>query len=237
MLKIILTAFMLPLLLLFSSRDEGSPNASRAANTSPGSPGQSGTLQKMIVASGSATMDLDLDRINGISSMTERLETASSRKLSELHFAVARNSFFPVLVFNNVLRGAQSGSIALVPQNNLSLPPALTASLNRLAIEKIGSSEPFAMSVRDAMSGFVFFNVEGNLYDYDASSQSFGIHDGRLLISKEFATALGRRADAGLVVGKISVQTTMRPIEITQLVNGKPKSMVMPPLSQRTGPG
>ena len=58
------------------------------------------------------------------------------------------------------------------------------------------------MWVRDAMSGFVFFNVEGNLYDYDASSQSFGLHDGRLLISKEFATALGRRADAGVVVGK-----------------------------------
>ena len=140
MLKIsILTAFMLPLLLFISSRDEGSPNASSAANTSPSGQGQSGTLQKMIVASGSATMDLDLSRINGITSTTERFETASSRKLSELHFAVARNSFFPVLVFNNVLRGAQSGSIALVPQNNLSLPPALTASLNRLAIEKIGS--------------------------------------------------------------------------------------------------
>ena len=27
------------------------------------------------------------------------------------------------------------------------------------------------MAVRDAMSGFVFFNVEGNLYDYDASAQ------------------------------------------------------------------
>jgi hypothetical protein len=44
MLKIILTAFM-PLLLFFSSRDDGSPNASSAANTSPSSPGQSGTLQ------------------------------------------------------------------------------------------------------------------------------------------------------------------------------------------------
>ena len=140
MLKIsILTAFMLPLLLVFTSRDEGSPNASSAANTSPGSPGQSGTLQKMIVASGSATMDLDLSRINGITSTTGRLETAPSGKLSELHFAVAPNSFFPVLVFNNVLRGAESGSIALVPQNNLSLPPALTDALNRLAIEKIGS--------------------------------------------------------------------------------------------------
>src|SRR6266481_4391794 len=237
MLKITLTAFMLPLLLFFSSRDEGSPNASSAANTSPSSPGQSVTLQKMIVASGSATMDLDLDRINGISSMTGRLETAPSGKLSELHFAVAPNSFFPVLVFNNMLRGPKPGSMGLVPQNNVVLPPALSASLNRLAIEKIGPSDPFDMSVRDATSGFVFFNIQGNRYDYDASSQSFGIHGGHLLISKEFATALGRRADAGLVVGKISVQTTMQPIEITQLVNGKPESMVLPPLSQPAGPG
>src|SRR5206468_9816878 len=147
MLKIsILTAFMLPLLLFISSRDEGSPNASSAANTSPSGQGQSGTLQKMIVASGSATMDLDLDRINGNSSTTGRLETAASPKLSELHFTVAPNSFFPVLVFNNLLRGPKHGSMGLVPQNNVVLPPALTASLNRLAIEKIGPSDPFDMS-------------------------------------------------------------------------------------------
>src|SRR5437899_10810880 len=232
MAKIILTAFVLPLLLLCAPADVQS-GGKNPANSEEGS----GTLHKMIVAGGSATMDLDLDRINGTSSTTERLETAPSPKLSELHFAVAPNSFFPVLVFNNMLRGPKPGSMGLVPQNNVVLPPALTASLNRLAIEKIGSSDPFDMSVRDAMSGFVFFNIQGNRYDYDASSQSFGIHGGRLLISKEFATALGRRADAGLVVGKISVRTTMQPIEITQLVNGKPNSMVLPPLSQRAGPG
>src|SRR6202030_3172866 len=127
--KIILTAFMLPLLLFLGSTDGGSPNASRAANTSPGSPGESGTLQKMIVASGSATVDLDLDRINGISSTTGRSEADSSRKLSELHFAVAPNSFFPVLVFNNMLRGPKPGSMGLVPQNNVVLPPVLAASL------------------------------------------------------------------------------------------------------------
>src|SRR5207245_7945559 len=142
----ILTAFIFPLLLLFGSRDAGSPNASRAANTSPSSPGESGTLQKMIVASGSATMDLDLNRINGISSTAGKLET--------LHFAVAPNSFFPILVFNNMLRAPEPGSMGLVPQNSLALPSALTASLKRLAIEKLGSSERFDITVRDAMSGF-----------------------------------------------------------------------------------
>ena len=235
MAKIIVTAVTLPFVLFLALADVRSGNS--ATKKSAGNQTGSGTLQKMIVASGSATMDLDLDRINGIGSTTGRFETAPPPKLSELHFAVAPNSFFPVLVFNNVLRGPKPGSMGLVPQNNVVLPPALAASLKRLAIEKIGPSDPFDMSVRDAMSGFVFFNIQGNRYDYDATSQSFGIHGGQLLISKEFATALGRRADAGLVVGKISVRTTMQPIEITQLVNGKPNSMVLPPLSQRAGPG
>ena len=39
------------------------------------------------------------------------------------------------------------------------------------------------------------------------------------------------------MIGKISVGAAMQPIEITQLVNGKPKSVVVPPLSQRAGPG
>src|ERR1043166_8765215 len=171
MLRITATGLLLLLFLLFASHEATSNNAATRKQTIPGSHGQSGALQKMIVESGTVTMDLDVDRINGTSSTTERLETAPSRKLSELHFAVAPNSFFPVLVFNNVLRGPKPGSMGLVPQNNVVLPPALTASLNRLAIEKIGPSEPFDMSVRDAMSGFVFFNVQGNLYDYDASSQ------------------------------------------------------------------
>ncbi len=225
MLKIILTAFTLPLLLLFAPADMQSGNS--AANKNPSNGGQSGTLQKMIVASGSVTMDLDVNRLNGISSTTGKLET--------LRFAVAPNSFFPILVFNNMLRAPEPGSMGLVPQNSLALPSALTAALKRLAIEKLGSGEGFDITVRDAMSGFVFFNIEGNLYDYDANAQLLRIQGGRLLISKEFANALGRRADAGVAVGKISVGAAMQPIEITQLVNGAPKSMIMPPLRGAAG--
>jgi hypothetical protein len=47
--------------------------------------------------------------------------------------------------------------MGLMPQNNVALPAALTASLKRLAVEKLGSGEPFDMAVRDAMSGFVLF--------------------------------------------------------------------------------
>ena len=64
MLKIVLSALMLPLLLLFGSRDGDSSNTPNAAKTRFARQGESGTLQKMIVASGSATMAFDLDEIN-----------------------------------------------------------------------------------------------------------------------------------------------------------------------------
>src|SRR6266478_4732592 len=221
--KIILAAFTLALLLLFALADIQSGNS--PANKSPATHGQDGTLQKMIVASGSVTMDLDLNRINGVSSTIARQET--------LYFAVAANSFFSVLVFNNVLRAPEPGSMELVPQNSVALPTVLTASLKRLAIEKLHGSEPFDMAVRDATSGFVFFNVEGNLYDYDASAQLLSVTGGRLLVSNQFAKALGRPSDAGSVAGEISIGATMEPIEINHLdENGDVKSASLPALNQ-----
>src|SRR5262249_50019223 len=178
MLKIAFTALMLPLLLLFGLRDSDSSSVPNAAKTSRANQGETGTLQKMIVASGSVSMDVDLNRINGVNSTTRKSET--------LHFGVAPTSFFPVLVFNKVLRRAEPGSMTLVPQNNVALPAVLTASLNRLTIEKARSGEAFDMAVRDASSGFVFFNIEGNLY-YDASTQLLGVQGGRLLISEALA--------------------------------------------------
>ena len=229
MFRFMLTALTLPLVLLFAPADIHSSNA--ATNTST-KQGQSETLQKMIVASGSASMNLDLNRLNGNASVAD-----SSRIPSELRFVVAPNSFFPIIVFNNVLRGPAPGSMALISHNRATLPVSLAASLDRLAIEKLPSGKQFDLVVRDEKSGFVFFNVEGHQYEYDANARSFTIHNGRLLMSKEFAKALGRPSDAGSIVGKISVGAAMQPIEITQVVNGKPKSVVMPPLSQGASPG
>ena len=219
MLKIVLSALMLPLLLLFGSRDGGSSNAPDAAKTSLAEQGESGTLQKMIVASGSVSMDIDLNRINGVT---------STRKLETLHFGVAPTSFFPVLVFNKVLRRAETGSMALVPQNNVALPAVLTASLNRLTIEKAHSGEAFGMAVRDAISGFVFFNIEGNLY-YDSRTQLLGIQGGRLLISEALANRLGRVREAGTQAGTISIDTAVTPIATSTVVNGKLESSTLPP--------
>ena len=112
--------------------------------------------------------------------------------------------------------------MALIPQNVPALPAQLGASLKQLVVEKLPSNQGFDLAVRDGKTQFTFFNVEGGQYDYDANARSLTIADGRLLISKQFANALGRPSDAGSIIGKISVGAAMQPIEITQLVNGKP---------------
>ena len=216
--KLTLTGFMLPLLLLFASPDANSKISTARKQTI----GESGTLQKMIVENGVVTLDLDVDRLSADGSL--------AAKMVQQRFAVAANSFFSLLAFNDALRGPEQGSMVLVPQYSTALPSSLRASINQLALEKLPASEQFDLAVRDTKSGFTFFNVDRNQYDYDANGQLLSIQGGRLLISKEFAEALGRPADAGSAVGKISVSATMRPIEITQLVNGEVKSVVMPPL-------
>ncbi len=227
MLKSKLIRFALPLLLLFGPPKAGSENS--VAGSKQNSPeSQTGTLQKMIVADGSVAMDVDLNRLNGVSSVTGKLET--------MRFAVAPNSFFTILVFNNVLRGPEfESAMALIPQSSATLPAALSASHNQLEVEKLPSGAAFDLAVRDGKSGFVFFNVEGNIYDYDANAQLLSIKGGRLLISKEFAGKLGRPSEAGSVVGKISVGTAMQPIEIKQMVNGQPQSAVLPPVQGAPG--
>src|SRR5437773_3124057 len=216
--KKLFTYLMLPLLLLFCNSSQNSVAGSKQKSPDV----QSGTLEKMIVASGSVAMDVDLNRLNGVNSATAKRET--------LRFAVAANSFFPVVVFNDVLRGAEPGSIALIPQNSATLPAALSASLNQLVVEKLPSGEAFDLAVRDGKTGFAFFNIEGHQYDYDAKAQLLSIKDGSLLISTKFAEALGRTSEAGSVVGKISIGTSMQPVEIATVVNGALQSVTMPPL-------
>src|SRR5438445_4760323 len=228
MLKKTLIILALPLVSLLAisvatplwggSAPSASQTAPSAVATAP-----TGTLQKMIVESGSVTIDLDLNGFNGNSSLVARPAT--------LQFAVGANSFFPILVFNNLLRGPEQGSMTLVPAgvnaSGYSLPAALGASLQQLVIEKLPSNGGFDLAVRDGNTGFTFFNVEGHQYDYDANARALSITNGRLLVSKEFADALGRPSDAGSIVGKISVGAAMQPVEIDQLVNGEPQSAVM----------
>ena len=180
--KLTLTGLALPLFLLFASPPASAPKAFGAMKETAESQGQTGTLQRMIVESGSVTMDLDVNRLNGIGSPPGRAAT--------LQFAVAANSFFPILVFNELLRGPEPGSMDLIPSGvnafNYSLPMALRASLKQLVIQKLPPGEDSDLSVRDSKTGFTFFNIEGGQYDYDAKAQLLSITGGRLLVSKEF---------------------------------------------------
>jgi hypothetical protein len=223
-LKIALTGFMFLLVLLFASTYAGSRNSDTKNHSK-----QSGTLQKMIVENASVTMQVDLNGLNGSNSLVARPVT--------LQFSVAANSFFPILVFNDLLRTVQPGSMALIPQDLPTLPVQLATSARQLVVEKLPSNQSSGLAVRDSKTGFTFFNIEGGDYDYNANARSLGIAGGQLLISKQFANALGRPSDAGSIVGKISVGAAMQPIEITQVVNGKRKSVVVPPLSQGASPG
>jgi hypothetical protein len=235
-LEVTLIAFALPLVLLFASPNLASPNSAKRENQNRY--GETGTLQKMIVEDAGVTMQLDLNGLNGSSSLVTRPIT--------LHFAAVPNSFFPILVFNDVLRGLEPGSIALDLQGSssagvnaptYSLPAAISASLKRLTVEKLPSGQGFDLAVRDSNTGFTFFNVEGPQYNYDAGAQSLAITGGRLLLSKQFASALGIPSEAGSLAGTISVGAAMQPIQINQLVRGETKSMVMPPMQHAVGPG
>jgi len=202
-----------------------------------GSEAPTGTLQKMIVENASVTIQLDLNGLNGSSSLVARPVT--------LHFAAAANSFFPVLVFNDSLRGLQPGSIALALQDSSltegktpsdsNLPAELRSSLKRLTVEKLPSGQGSDLAVRDSNTGFTFFNIEGHQYNYDAAGQSFTITGGRLVISKQFASTLGIPSNAGTLAGTISVGAAMRPIQIDQVVRGETKSFVMPAMQHAAG--
>ena len=232
--KIIPIGFALLLLLSLGNSSgnyaaaSATATAAKAQSRQKNSDAPTGVLQKMIVENGTVTVDLDLNRLNGIGS--------TRQGGVRVQFAVAANSFFSILVFNDVLRGPEQGSMALIPQQSIVLPSVLGASIKQLIVEKVPSGQQFDLAVRDAKTGFTFFNIEGHQYDYDANAQLLSVTGGNLLVSKEFANALGRPSDADATVGKISIGTSMQPVEVQTIVNGERRSVIMPPLRGATGP-
>ncbi|HWM26693.1 MAG TPA: hypothetical protein VNP98_17890 [Chthoniobacterales bacterium] len=224
MLKKILGYFTLSLLALFGLSWQ---NSGAAQPSGKNTEGQTVTRERMVVVSGNVTMDLDLGRLNGS-------PAAEEAKRDSVRFEVDSNSFFTLLVFGGSLRDPQPGSMGLIGGPAAIFPEPLNSSANQLAVEKLPSDEHFGLVLRDEITGFVFFNIEGHLYEYDAVGKLFSVNGGRLLISEEFANRLGRPADAGAVVGEISIAATVQPIEITTFVNGAVKSAVMPPRDART---
>lgn len=184
--------------------------------------GDSGTLEKMIVANGNVAMEIDLNRLNG--------GDASVRKAT-LSFEAVRDTFFAILVLNGEFRGPLPSSMEINPTTSAKLPASLNASYRQLVIESLPWGGQFELAVRDKVTGFTFFNIEGPEWAYDANQKALGL-EARLLISPEFAAQLGRPADAGVVVGNLSGSTSMRTVEMVDMTDGEATKTVLPPMGR-----
>jgi hypothetical protein len=216
MLKKTLSRFALSALLISS----GALATSLARNPEQSLEAQTGTLEKMMVAGGNVALNLDVNRLEGRASQEMNLET--------FRFGIDSNSFFTVLAFDNAFRGPQPGTMKLLWGNSATLPTLLNASADQLVVEKTNSGSAFDLVVRDARTGFVFFNIEGINYNFNADQHSLDVADARLLISPELAAQLGRSADAGNRVGTISINANVNSYEVSTIVNGTTQSAVLP---------
>ena len=216
MLKTIAIA-LLPILVLFGS---GLDRMSIQRSEKPA--GDISTMEKLIVANGSVSMDLDLAKLNGT-------RGAKNVRPSTLRFDVEPDSFFTVIVLNDELRGAVPSSMKIIPLDAARLPGSLGKSYDKLVVESLAWGGQYDLAIRHAETGFVYFNIEGYLVDYNPANKSIAWQIGRMLISPEFAQELGRPSDAGALVGQISINTNMKTIEVTQLsADGEVESSVLP---------
>ena len=224
MLKKIFDYFVLPLFLLAGTSWENSSAQSSGKSLD----GPTGKLEKMIVARGDVAIDLDLELLGATHSMTQELKR---NKRDTLRFQIDPNSFFTLHAFNDFSRGPEPGSMGLIWKNSAVVPEPLNASLSHLVLERLRSTRSSDLVVRDGKTGFVFFNIEEAVYEYEPAARLLSINGGRLRISTELANKLGRPADAGAIAGEILVAATMVPIEITTIVNGRIESSTLPPMS------
>src|SRR5216117_3241833 len=99
MLRSILTVITLPVLLLLGSSSDNSAARVKQKDNEI----QIETVEKLTVASGNATIDLDLNRLDDAVSATEQAGVET------LHFALAPDSFFTTIVTNRVFRALNPG--------------------------------------------------------------------------------------------------------------------------------
>ncbi|MBE7515230.1 MAG: carboxypeptidase regulatory-like domain-containing protein [Chloracidobacterium sp.] len=188
--------------------------------TSAVASGPTGKLEKMIVANGDVSMQVDLSKLNNARTRGTTNEP--------LRFEIEPDSFFKLLVFNDELRGPMPSSMDVKPANRPAVPSALAASYNKLMIESLPWGGQYELAVRDSETGFTFFNIEGHEWEYNPAGPSLAIKGGRLLVSPEFAQSLRKTALAGAIVGAINVDMNLRTVEMTSVVNGEETGTVLP---------
>lgn len=189
----------------------------------------SGTMEKMIVSSGTVSMKLDLSTLNGTRSL------AKGASMSELRFEAEPDSFFAIVVFEDQLRGPIPGELPVIPAGKAELPAVLNDSYERLVIERTMPGENYEFVVRDRKTWYPFFNIEGHELAFDAETDTYEINGGRMLMTEQFASEIGRSEEAGKVIGEIAISAKMTPIEVIELVNGEIVSNVLPALKVPEG--
>lgn len=187
-----------------------------------GPEGETGVLERMIVAKGRVTLDVDL------SSLTR---SSGKRGSGPMVFDSVPDSFFSIAVFNNEFRSSLPGTLEMVPQESFDLPGRLRGSFEKLMIERTGTGSDYELVVRDAEDGYTFFNIEGHEFDYDPASQRLVVKGGRVLLADQFAEDLGLRPEPGKILGGITIEAVMRSVEITQITNGSMTSNKLPAMN------
>lgn len=188
-------------------------------STSASSQGETGKIEKMIVANGNVAMQVDLNALNGVK---------GRQQLEPLRFEVEQNAYFKSLIFNDEFRGTLPSAMNIKPENRVALPSNLDASLNNLEIESLEWGGQYEYVVRDANTGFTYFNIEGHQFEYDATSKLLTIRDGRLLVSNEFASSMKKAKLAGTNIGSITISMYLRPVEVTKVVDGEVEANTLP---------
>src|SRR6188472_1810134 len=198
----LLVQLSLPALALFTAGSQ--PALAQNGESSPDAP--SGIQEKIVASTGTVTLSVDWNRFGG--------NKGTVAKQAPLQFQIAPGSFFSAVVFNDEFRAVESGALSLVPAQGTTAPDALKSSFKQLTLAKLPPGQPYELAVRDAQSGFVYFNVDRFEYRYQGGTRVLGLENARLLLSPEFAQQLGRSADAGTEAGALSMQASMYPIEI-----------------------
>ncbi len=207
MLKLVLIAF-LPFLFLFGDNPDKAPVAAD---------GSTGTLKKMIPEGGMLSMEVDL----------AKLGSRARGRSSVLRFEVPKDSFLPVLIFNNEVRTPMPGTVNLSGEGQLPRGGKIKAGATRLVLEATPWGSDHEMVIRDE-SGMTFFYLEGIGYNYDPQQELFYFDNARLLVSPSYAQELGDGSLAGMIVGSVSFRAQMRAIEITNMIDGEVQSDVLP---------
>jgi len=198
----------------------------RAANSN------TGTLEKMIVSEAAVGMNLNVARLEG-------RKAAKGRTDGTLRLTADRNSFFTYVIFNDEIRGPLPSAMRVTLDDIATLPSKLAPSSGQFLVEHLEFGGQYDLIVRDAHSGFVYFNVEGYEYEFEPYTDVLSIRNGRMLLSQEFANELGRSSEEGALVGELNIEARMRPIEVQTIHEGEVIGAKLPaedPLGGVPGP-